>query len=122
MKIFNKDLYWIRAGFFTLLQSLSGVFFSIGSFYILLRILGPKDYGVWVLFMVTSTIIETIRGGLLQNALIKFLASEEKSEHHKITSASFTLSGILSLICISFILAFGNVLATIWKAPELLKF
>lgn len=121
MKIFNKDLYWIRAGFFSLLQSLSGVFFSIGSFYILLRILGPKDYGVWVLFMVTSTIIETVRGGLLQNALIKFLAAEEKSEHHKITAASFTLSGILSLACILLIIAFGNVLATIWKSPELLK-
>ena len=121
MKIFNKDLYWIRAGFFTLLQSLSGVFFSIGSFYILLRILGPKDYGVWVLFMVTSTIIETVRGGLLQNALIKFLAAEEKSEHHKITAASFTLSGILSLGCISLIIAFGNVLATIWKSPDLVK-
>lgn len=121
MKIFNKDLYWIRAGFFSLLQSLSGVFFSIGSFYILLRILGPKDYGVWVLFMVTSTIIETVRGGLLQNALIKFLAAEEKSEHHKITSASFTLSGILSLACISLIIAFGNVLATIWNTPDLVK-
>ncbi len=121
MKIFNKDLYWIRAGFFSLLQSLSGVFFSIGSFYILLRILGPKDYGVWVLFMVTATIIETVRGGMLQNALIKFLASEEKNEHHKITAASFTLSGILSLICIILILTFGNVLATIWKTQYLQK-
>jgi len=121
MKIFNKDLYWIRAGFFSLLQSLSGVFFSIGSFYILLRILGPKEYGVWVLFMVTTTIIETVRGGLLQNALIKFLAAEEKSEHHKITAASFTISGILSLICIVLILGFGNVLANIWNAPELVK-
>lgn len=119
MKIFNKDLYWIRAGFFSLLQNLSGVFFSIGSFYILLRILGPNEYGVWVLFMVTTTIIETIRGGLLQNALIRFLAAEEKSEHHKIIAASFTISGILSLICILLILGFGNVLSLLWKAPEL---
>jgi len=119
MKIFNKDLYWIRAGFFSLLQNLAGVFFSIGSFYILLRILGPNEYGVWVLFMVTTTIIETIRGGLLQNALIRFLAAEDKSEHHKITSASFTISGILSLICILLILGFGSILASIWKAPEL---
>jgi len=121
MKIFNKDLYWIRAGFFSLLQNLSGVFFSIGSFYILLRILGPNEYGVWVLFMVTTTIIETIRGGLLQNALIRFLAAEEKSEHHKITAASFTISGILSLICILLILGFGGILALLWKTPELVK-
>lgn len=121
MKIFNKDLYWIRAGFFSLLQNLSGVFFSIGSFYILLRILGPNEYGVWVLFMVSTTIIETIRGGLLQNALIRFLAAEEKSEHHKITAASFTISGILSLICILLILGFGGILALLWKTPELVK-
>ncbi|MFA6945075.1 MAG: flippase [Pedobacter sp.] len=119
MKIFNKDLYWIRAGFFSLLQNLSGVFFSIGSFYILLRILGPNEYGVWVLFMVTVTILETVRGGLVQNALIRFLAAEEKTEHHKITAASFTISGILSLLCIILILGFGNFLAFIWKAPEL---
>lgn len=119
MKIFNKDLYWIRAGFFSLLQNLSGVFFSIGSFYILLRILGPNEYGVWVLFMVTVTILETVRGGLVQNALIRFLAAEGKTEHHKITAASFTISGVLSLLCIILILGFGNFLATIWKAPEL---
>jgi len=119
MKIFNKDLYWIRAGFFTMLQNLSGVFFSIGSFFILLRILGANEYGVWVLFMVTTTILETVRGGLLQNALIRFLASEEKSEHHKITAASFTISGILSLLCIILILGFGSILAKIWRAPEL---
>lgn len=121
MKIFNKDLYWIRAGFFSLLQNLSGVFFSVGSFYILLRILGPDEYGVWVLFMVTTTILETIRGGLIQNALIKFLAAEDKTEHHKIIAASFTISGILSLICILLILGFGNILSAIWKAPELVK-
>jgi O-antigen/teichoic acid export membrane protein len=71
--------------------------------------------------MVTTTIIETIRGGLLQNALIRFLAAEEKCEHHKITSASFTISGILSLICILLILGFGGILALLWKTPELVK-
>ena len=120
MKLFNKDLYWIRSGFFTLLQNLSGVFFSIGSFYILLRILGPNDYGVWVLFMVTVTILETIRGGLIQNALIKYLASEEKTEHPRIISASFTISGILTVICILLNLGFSHILATLWKAPELI--
>jgi len=119
MKIFNKDLYWIRAGFFSLLQSLSGVFLSIGSFYMLLRVLGPKEYGVWVLFMVTVTILETVRGGLVQNALIKFLASEERTEHHKITAASFTISGMLSFLCIALVLVFGKMLALMWKAPEL---
>ena len=119
MNILKKDLYWIRSGFFTLLQNLSGVFFSIGSFYILLRVLGPHDYGVWVLFMVTVTIFETVRGGLVQNALIKFLASEEKTEHPGIISASFTISGILTLFCIILNLGFAGYLSAIWKAPEL---
>lgn len=119
MKIFNKDLYWIRSGFFAIMQNLSGVFFSIGSFYILLRLLGPNDYGVWALFMVTVTILETVRGGLVQNALIKYLASEEKSEHAGIIAASFTISGFLTLLCILINLGFSELLSSLWKAPEL---
>jgi O-antigen/teichoic acid export membrane protein len=121
MKILNKDLYWIRSGFFTLLQNLLGVFFSIGSFYILLRLLGQNEYGVWALFMVTVTILETVRGGLVQNALIKYLASEEKAEHPGIIAASFTISGLLTLFCILINLGFSELLSALWKAPELVS-
>lgn len=119
MKILNQDLYWIRSGFFTLLQNLSGVFFSIGSFYILLRILGQNEYGVWALFMVTVTILETVRGGLVQNALIKYLAAEEKKEHPGIIAASFIISSTLTVLCILLNLGFSEILAMLWKAPEL---
>lgn len=119
MRILNKNLYWIRSGFFTVLQNLAGVTFSIGTFYFLLRILGQHNYGVWVLFMVTVTIFETVRAGLVQNALIKFLASEAETDHPKIISASFTISAILTILCIILIFSFSYYLSELWKAPEL---
>ena len=119
MRIFNKDLYWIRSAFFTMLQSISGVFFSIGTFYLLVRILPPHEYGVWVLFMVTATVIETIRNGLIQNALIKFLASEEEQSHPSIISASALISAALTLLCCAGILIFSGFASRMWESPEL---
>src|SRR5690606_5680706 len=119
MKIMNKDLYWIRSGFFTVLQNLSGVVISFGSLLLLVRILNEEDYGSWILYTITGSILEVVRSGLIQNALIKYLASSEKEDHGKIISSSLVISGALTLSCIILILCFSGLLADLWKSPAL---
>jgi len=119
MKFKFKDQYWIKSGFLNVVQNFSGVFFGFASFYFLVRLLSKQDYGAWTLFMSTTTILEIIRSGLIQNALIKFVSSSDKSEHHKIISASFTISGALTIGCIIANLIFAHTLSLIWKSPEL---
>jgi len=114
-----KDQYWIKSGFLNVVQNFSGVFFGFASFYFLVRLLSKQDYGAWTLFMSTTTILEIIRSGLIQNALIKFVSSSDKAEHHKIISASFTISGGLTVGCIIANLVFAHTLSLIWKSPEL---
>jgi lipopolysaccharide exporter len=116
----HKDHYWLRSGFFSVLQNLTGVIFGFGSFYILVRILPTKsDFGIWALFMTTTTIMETIRNGLIQNALIRFLSISPAEEHPKIVSASFVNSGFLTVLCIIFNLLFARYLSHTWHAPQL---
>src|SRR5215217_4241473 len=114
-----KDQYWLRSGFLNVLQNFSGVFFGFASFYFLVRLLTKHDFGLWTLFMSTTTILEIVRGGLIQNALIKYVSSSEESEHHKIISASFTISGGLTVACILVNLLFAHLLSDLWKSPEL---
>ncbi len=105
-----------------MLQNFSGVFFGFGGFYLLVRVLTKHDFGAWTLFMSTVTILEIVRNGLVQNALIKFLsAAENKEDRSGIISASFTISGTLSFACILLNLCLASFLAGIWKSPELIS-
>lgn len=115
----SKDMYWIRSGLINVGQNLSGVLFGFASFYLLVRLLDKHDFGAWTLFMSATTVLELIRGGLVQNALVKYLAAAEKTEHVKIISASFTISGSLTVLCIIINLCFAHYLGKIWNSPEL---
>lgn len=114
-----KDKYWIKSGTYTLLQKLTVVFFGFGSFYILVRILTKDEFGAWSLFMAVTTFLEVTRNGLIQNALIKFLSFNDKEEHSKIISASFAISGGLTIICIIINLGFADLLSKLWDSPQL---
>lgn len=118
----TKDHYWIKSGFFSFLQNFSTVIFGFGSFYILVRILpGKSDFGTWALFMTTTAILENVRNGLIQNALIRYLSLSPVEEHNKIVSASFANSGILTGFCIILNLLCAHYLSVTWHSPELEK-
>lgn len=117
-----KDLYWIKSGILNILQNLSGVFFSFGSFYLLVHyLLDPHSFGAWTLFMSAVTILEIVRGGLIQGALIKFLSGADKQDHLGIISASFTITGILTIFCILINVGFALYLPGAWNSPELMS-
>ncbi len=121
-KIEIKDHYWIKSGFFSLLQNFFNVIFGFGSFYILVRILpSTNDFGTWALFMTTTAILENIRNGLVQNALIRFLSLSPVEEHNKIISASFANSGILTAACILLNLLLAHYISFSWHSPQLEK-
>ncbi len=114
------DRYWLKSGIFSLLQNFSGFFFAFGSFFILNRLLTKHDFGVWTLFLLTTTILELIRAGFIQNAIIKFLPAASEEDKPKIISASFTIGACLTVFCILIIFILCPYLTTSWKSPELL--
>lgn len=115
----KKNLYWFKSAVLTVLQNMAGVLLGFGSFYFLVRLLTKHEFGTWTLFTATTTIVEFVRNGLVQSALIKYLSGAPAHERPRIISASFTISGSLTVIFIILNLCFAHFLAGIWKLPEL---
>jgi len=114
-----KGHYWIKSGILNVLQNFSGVFFGFAGFYILVRVLNKQDFGIWTLFMSVTTILEAIRSGLIQNALIKYLSSSQKAEHPDIIAASTFISGIVTAVSILLVVLFAPYLSRLWSSPQL---
>ena len=112
---------WLRSGSYNLLLNLQSLLFGFGGFYILVRLLDKHSFGIWTLFVATTTIFEMARSGLIVNALIKFLSGGSKVERAQIVTASFFLSGIIVLCCIALNVCIAGYLAEIWHFPGLAK-
>jgi len=116
----NKH-YWLRSGSYTLLLNIQQLLFGFGSFYFLVRMLDKHSFGVWTLFVATTSVFEMARSGLIQYALIKFLSESGEEEKPKIISASFVLSAILMGICILVNISIAGYLSRLWHSPELFR-
>ena len=75
--------------------------------------------GAWSLFLSISTILETGKGGLIKNALIKFINSSENKDHAKIETASILINVLVTLVSAAAILAFATTLGAYWDISEL---
>jgi len=115
----SKDQYWLKSGIINILQNFSSTFISLAINFILWRVLSKHDNGVWSIFLQGVVILEIVRNGLIQSALIKFMSGSAGEEHSKIVSASVTISGTITIFCILMNLIFAGFLARILKAPEL---
>jgi lipopolysaccharide exporter len=115
----SKDNYWLRSGIINIVQNFSGTLINMVTFLILVRLLNKNDYGVWGLYGQTILILEIIRAGLIQSALIKFMAGADAKEHSSIFSASVSISVSITIICILLNFVFAGRLSNMLKAPEL---
>lgn len=112
--------YWIKSGLFSLLDRLTGVLFGFGSVYLLLRALSKDEFGVWTLFLTLNATFEMARIGLIQNALIKYAASEGNAHlRPQINTASLVLNGIITVFQVIFFFLAAPLCAHIWHSPEL---
>lgn len=117
----TKNNYWFRSGLINLSQNALSVLLGLGSFWLLIRILDKDQYGTWVLFMTTITLLELTRNGLVQNAMVKHLAAANKSEKRLILTASITINACITIAVILMILVIAPFLSKLWDAPDLTK-
>lgn len=115
----QKDHYWIKSGIINVVQNFSGTLINLITFFVLVRLLNKNDYGIWGIYGQTILILEIIRSGLIQSALIKFMAGADQKEHSSIFSASLTISGTITILCIALNFIFAGYLSRLLKAPQL---
>lgn len=94
----NTKSYWLVSGLYAFFEKGASYLFGFGSMFMLIRALGPDNWGVWVLFLTVCALLEVTRMGLIQNALVKSLSAEEESEHGKINTASLFLNLGLTIL------------------------
>jgi lipopolysaccharide exporter len=113
--------YWLKSGFYALLNQLTQLIFSLGTVAIIWRALDEKACGVWVLYLTITAFIEVGRTGLLQNGLMRFLAQTPPYEHAKINTASLFLNVCLSFVFVLALVLGGTALGRFFESPQLVE-
>lgn len=120
MKLFKNE-YWLQSGIYTFLQRLSSLIFGFGTFFFLIRAVSKEEFGIWALYLSLATIVEMAKNGLIQNALVKFLAADDKKQDAAIITASFLLNAALSLLVCAGVALMAPLMADWFNAPVLEK-
>lgn len=115
--------YWVKSGLLTILQRLSVLVFGLGSLFLMLRGMSKEDFGSWALFLAVISFLEVGRNGLIQNALVRFMAAcgkGEKEEYAKISTASLFINICLTLFSMLLLVICAKPLSVLWNAPDLM--
>ena len=113
--------YWLRSGFFTLLEKGTGLVFSLGTAMLLLRLLDKETFAAWGIFTIIGYFVEMGRSGLIQNGLVRALAihKNDRQVYTAISSASFVLNFAFSLLSNVLLWLCANWVAQQYQVPQL---
>jgi lipopolysaccharide exporter len=110
---------WIKPGLYTTFDKFSVVILGFINFFILARVLPKSEFGVWVLFISITSIIEILRAGFIKPPFIAFLGNTNGVERSKVASSALFLNAIYSLFISLGILVLGYSLEIFWNAAPL---
>jgi lipopolysaccharide exporter len=114
--------FWFRSVFFTLLNRFSLIIFGVVGYILLAKKVfsTPAEMGVWSLFLVILSIVETIKQGLLRNPMIKFLSEPQYvSNKNVVQSSTLFVNVLFSTLTILLIVFFGKAFCTWLHSPNL---
>lgn len=111
--------YWLKSGFYTMLHRGTNFFLGFLGFMILVRVLAPSEFGVWVLFISIIAIVDMGRSGFLQNGMIKFLVNRTGTEERRTQTAVLMLNVGLTFILMVILWIFSPLLEDFLNAPGL---
>ncbi|MFT4153084.1 flippase [Parafilimonas sp.] len=101
--------YWIRSGFYSVLQRFSLTVFGLVNFIILTRVLSTAEMGTWALFLTVTSVFEATKSGLLKNAHVKYVSgTDDLRERISVASSSFMINALITLLFIIFIVFFSD--------------
>jgi len=104
---FNRK-FILKSGSFSTLEIMSNQLLGLVSFFILVRVMAKDDFGIWVLYISTTTFLEQARIGFLKNGFIKYLSGNDQRQQNQILSASVVLNFIVfaCTVVVCFVLAY----------------
>ena len=115
----RKYSYWLDTGKYAMLQKLFSILLGMLSFMVLARIFIPADFGVWGLFIIISSVIETCRNALVRNGYIRFINARPASAKPFIESAAMLTNVSFTILLIIVLLFSGYFFESLLRANGL---
>ncbi|OIQ30370.1 MAG: hypothetical protein BM564_03105 [Bacteroidetes bacterium MedPE-SWsnd-G2] len=81
---------------------------GLSGFALLARSLEPENFAQWVIFISGGSLVEMLRFGITNNALVRFLSGASKGQSEKLIGSNVLIS-LTSTAIIAFILVLVNV-------------
>jgi len=88
----------LMSGMYSMGDRVAALIFGFGTLWMLTRLTTQSNFGVWVFFTGLVATVEVARNGLLQNALIRYLTTTDKSEHGAVHGGAWLLNGTIALL------------------------
>ena len=89
--------YWLNKGSYSMFNRFVIFFFSFASYFVLVRYFEKVDFGIYTLYMVIITFIETARNSFVQNGFLKYyLKDQNEYQKREVLTSSFLLNILLS--------------------------
>jgi O-antigen/teichoic acid export membrane protein len=101
-KILKEDNFLSLAG------NLVIAFLGLGGFALLTRSLDPANFAQWVIFISGGSLVEMLRFGITNNALVRFLSGASKEESEQLIGSNVLIS-LVSTLSIAAIMVASNI-------------
>ena len=102
-KIIKEDNFLSLAG------NLVIAVLGLAGFALLARSFNPEDFAQWVIFISGGSLIEMLRFGITNNALVRFLSGASHDQSEKLIGSNVLIS-LVSTIIIAFLMIITNVI------------
>jgi lipopolysaccharide exporter len=115
--------YWIRSSLLTLLEKGFGLLFGLGLAMILWRSMTKAEVGTWGVFLLVTALVEMTRSGMIQNALMRFIAqnADKDTELGHIQTSALVLSVMFSIVSTFLLFVSLGFMASKLDAPQLVE-
>lgn len=101
-KILKEDNFLSLAG------NLVIAFLGLGGFALLTRSLDPANFAQWVIFISGGSMVEMLRFGITNNALVRFLSGASKEQSEQLIGSNVLIS-LVSTLSIAAIMVASNI-------------
>ena len=106
LRLFSKIIK--EDNFLSLSGNLVIAVLGFGGFALLARSLNPEDFAAWVLFISCGSLIEMLRYGITNNALVRFLSGATNAKKDQYIGSNMLIS-LIATTCISAVIVVSKM-------------
>jgi lipopolysaccharide exporter len=112
--------YWMSKGSYSMINRFVIFFFGFASYFVLVRYFDKTDFGIYTLYMVIITFVETARTAFIQNGFVRYYVREQsEQDKQEVLTSSIQLNIIISLSTASIIYIGSYWIGKIYGSNEL---